>query len=210
MTAIDIVGNELGLSNPQRASKEVTLEGCLTRGQSMVTQSCAFRRCVIDRFGPFMPELTHEGIPLAFRCVALGRIGFLPTPLTKYRVGSGVSTYSGSDIRKLKTDEPSKFSKWYLTGFAQISRDIQRVKLKQDDASRLVGNNIEIYKSIHSINISNTFIEAMIIFYRSRMWNAAMLRALLRRSCPHWLYAAVIRTRSAVVLPKWRVRGRVD
>lgn len=124
---IDLKGRVIGSrSKPPFDYEHTSLKQIIQQGLSVRSQSHAFRRKVYDHFGDFEPFITNEGRPLAFREKLLGKIIFIDEPQTLYRIGSGISTYSGEDINKLTVSEPLKILGWQLTSMLQIQMDLEK------------------------------------------------------------------------------------
>jgi len=124
---VDINGRYLKVRDHIFEENHFTIKNIVNRQLSLVTQSHAFKKEVFDVFGPFREDLTHEGIAVTFREAVLGNIVYIDKPLTKYRIGSGVSTYSGGDIEKRKRLEPLKYATWRYTALRQMLDDYYKV-----------------------------------------------------------------------------------
>lgn len=191
---IDINGEFTSIRKHHFDASCLTIDGVVKSGLSVVTQSHAFRRVVFDIFGPFRSDLTQEGIAMAFREVALGRIAFIDEPLTKYRIGCGVSTYNGSDSYKIRYLEPVKYTKWYLSAFRQMRDDCEKINLDNKlFIIKIIEKNIKFFSNLYEINskkntmwrlVENTFIKPG--DFRS-------LRAVIRLLVPDKLYSSFLK-----------------
>lgn len=189
---MDVSGRILGERVSKRIVAGIDIDRCVGEGVSIVTQSCAFHREAFDRFGPFDPTLKHEGIAMAFRCAALGKIEFLSEPLTKYRLGSGISTYQGNDLIRIKKTEPIKIVLWYMTAFEQMKHDYLTgfVQLNTIQKRNLF-DNIEYYRKLLNINKGKSPIVSIVNILFHRGFDKRAFRALSRYYIPRGLYAAI-------------------
>lgn len=171
--------------------RDITMSNVLEKGVSIVTQSCAFRRSLLDRFGPFTDQLTNEGKAMAFRVAATGRICYVETPLTRYRIGTGVSTYIGQDVLRLKWQEPIKITEWYLSAYKQMLTDSQHLDDMQGANSAIsmkIRKQIRFYENLYKINTGAGLVGPLISNVIAKPADRRSLRAVLRRIAPKALY----------------------
>ncbi len=169
--------------------RNVTMSKVLEQGSSIVTQSCAFHRSVVDRFGPFSNQLTNEGKAMAFRVAASGRIAYVDEPLTFYRMGSGVSTYNGRDVARLKKDEPIKITGWYLSAYKQMLADCQHLREDQEAVRGEIQRQIKFYENLYKINTGAGLFCPLWRNFIAKPKDLRSLRAVLRRLTPTSLYS---------------------
>ncbi len=188
---IDTSGNILRVrKNSNRLSFEV--RQLIEQPRSMTTQSHAFRRIVYETFGTFRTDLTHEGYPMTFREASLGKIKSVDLPLTKYRIGSGVSTYNGKDVKRLKELEPIKISLWHYTSSLQIYDDINNnAHLYDKFLKKKADRNIKYFKNIYDINASKNPFIPFIKNITSNPFDLRSFRALFRRLMPNFIYRII-------------------
>lgn len=191
---IDLDGRHIRVRFHTQKEYETDLRIVVAYGQSVITQSHAFRRIAFEKFGPFRSDLTQEGIAMAFREASLGRVAFLEQPLTKYRMGSGTSTYSGRDIRLIKKDEPTKYANWYLSAFRQMRDDAEKIPelLSQESITRLE-QNISFYASLVEINSGGRIFTPLIRNFWIARRDTKSIRAVVRRLLPSSFYGFIKR-----------------
>ena len=145
---IDVDGRFIRNRTHSNDEAHTRLDQVALRGQSVITQSHAFKKYVFNAFGPFRDDLTQEGIAMAFRESAMGKVVFVRQILTKYRIGSGVSTYSGRDVLRIKYGEPIKYTNWYLSAYRQMLDDSTKLPYKITIKNIVVINkNIDFFTS---------------------------------------------------------------
>ncbi|MCV2877672.1 glycosyltransferase [Sedimentimonas flavescens] len=191
---IDVDGNTIRERRHSEKEYRTNLIDAVNTGQSVITQSHAFRRSVFTTFGPFRTDLTQEGIAMAFRESALGKVAFVDKCLTLYRVGSGVSTYSGGDLEKRKRLEPIKYTNWYLSAFRQMQEDS---KMLPKHLSRLLENklrrNVLFYSNLLKINDGRGLIIPLLLNIMIAPLDTKSIRAVARRVTPGSIYSKLIR-----------------
>jgi glycosyltransferase involved in cell wall biosynthesis len=177
--------------------KNIQLDDVCRNGTSVVTQSHAFRRDVFDHFGPLMSDLTNEGPVMAFRESSLGNVEYIDKPLTYYRVGSGVSTYSGDDALIIKEVEPLKISNWRRTSFSQIKADSQVgvIKLNSDNEA-MVEKKFQIFSNLFLINSKKYIISSFIRNMFLNPFHIPTIKAALRVMSPLWIYSKFLQTKN--------------
>lgn len=191
---IDLTGQKIRERRHLKEEYETNLEAVISKGQSVITQSHAFHRRAFDYFGPFRYDLSQEGIAMAFREATIGRVGFVSGCLTLYRIGSGVSTYDGSDVDRRKYSEPIKFTKWYLSAFSQMLDD--SMKLKTPLSDRMLAKlekNIEFYSNMLEINEGRRLLRPLIKNFLIRPLDTKSIRAAARVLFPRSLYSRLTR-----------------
>ncbi len=128
---IDFAGRVLGMRRPRVPDIIDSPYQVITDEIEVISQSHAFRRAAWDRFGPLGEAVTNESAVMAFREACIGRIALIPEALTHYRVGVGTSTRMGQTVEDLAVSEPSKYAKWWSSGFTQIARDARLIGLSE-------------------------------------------------------------------------------
>lgn len=94
----------------------------------IVTQSHIFRRSVIDKFGGFDENCSHESNVMLFREALIGRIIYVKEALTQYRIGSGTSTVSIKNDISLIISESIKINNWHFYATKNILNDLSKIK----------------------------------------------------------------------------------
>lgn len=187
---IDLRGNHVKLREHPAEVRNINSQEVIKNGRSVVTQSMAFRKEVFDSFGPLLKDLTNEGKAMAFRLTMSGSIKYIKEPLTKYRVGSGTSTYSGEDIAKNKYSEPLKINGWYLSAYRQMIADSNtRPSRVTKCQMRQLAEALEFHENIHSINEGLAYIRPVLRNLTLRPTDTRSLRAVTRRVMPRAIYA---------------------
>lgn len=191
---IDVNGNIVRERRHSKMEYETSLDEVVGRGQSLITQSHAFRRVAFSTFGPFKSDLTHEGKAMAFRETAIGKVGFVDQCLTLYRIGSGISTYAGNDAKKKKNSEPIKYTMWYLSAFSQMLEDSKKLhpSLPHNLHIRLI-KNIEFYSNLLKINEGRGLVIPLLRNILIYPCDQKSIRAVLRRITPKSLYSRIAR-----------------
>ena len=128
---MDLHGAVHEVANRDSSIREYTVEKIIRHGYKVVSQTHAFRKYVFDFFGPILASVTNEGAIMAFREAVLGKIVFIDQPTILYRIGSGTSTYSGRDSRRLKYHEPVKVVGWSLGFYDQLMMDLPRAGVER-------------------------------------------------------------------------------
>lgn len=191
---IDLSGKPLRERRHNPMDYQTSLGEVVGRGQSVITQSHAFRKVVFSTFGPFRPDLTHEGKAMAFREAALGNVGFISECLTLYRVGSGISTYAGKDIERIKISEPIKYANWYLTAFAQMLDDSKVLECPLDSNLRKkLKRNILFYSNLLAINEGRGGLSPVLKNLLLNPLDMRSIRAAIRRNAPRGVYSRFAR-----------------
>lgn len=187
---IDEEGTALRIRMHSDDVRDIAMANVLENGISIVTQSCAFHRSLLDRFGPFLDQLTNEGKAMAFRVAATGRICYVETPLTRYRIGTGVSTYAGLDVLRLKWNEPIKITEWYLSAYKQMLADFQRIDMQDAQLAirTKILKQIKFYENLYHINTGTKLVGPLINNVIAKPADRRSLRAALRRIVPISLY----------------------
>lgn len=186
---IDNDGKELyqgGLDAPDNLSD---LKKIVSFSLGVVSQSHAFRKCVHDYFGPYDSDVTNEGKVMAFREAILGRIAYIKEPLTYYRTGSGVSTYSGTDIDQLTLGEPRKVASWNFTAIKQIEKDCRRLEKIDASLLNLIHSRKSYLKKILDINTKSFAVLPLLQLAGNPSQFLFGLKAFLRRNAPRPLRA---------------------
>lgn len=186
---IDIKGRFVAYREHSMRDYDTQLGRVIRYGQSVITQSHAFKKVAFDRFGPFRSDLTQEGIGMAFRESAIGRVAFVNSPLTKYRIGSGVSTYAGRDLKMRKELEPIKYTMWYLSAFKQMLDDAKRIpEIVTKGDLEIISKNIEFYTSLMEINTGEGIVAPLLKNFFVHPTDTKSVRAVLRRLVPEAIY----------------------
>jgi glycosyltransferase involved in cell wall biosynthesis len=191
---IDTNGNFIRYRNHSKEQVDICLDRVTALGSSVITQSHAFKRIVFETFGRFQDDLTQEGIAMGFREAALGRVAFLEDHLTLYRMGSGISTYSGMNIEKLKSSEPIKFTIWYLSAFKQMKVDSVFIGNNFTEShARNIKNNITFFSLLNNINQGREMIPSLFKNFVAAPSDLRSVRAFARRAMPNFLYRIIKR-----------------
>ena len=191
---IDLTGRIIRERQHSKIQYETNLAEVIGKGQSVITQSHAFRRIAFDNFGPFKHDLTQEGIAMAFREAALGRVCFVPRSLTLYRIGSGVSTYAGNDAERKRKSEPVKYTKWYLSAFSQMLDDSGKLEEPLPNHMRAtLRKNIIFYSNLLKINEGRGIFCPLFENFLIRPKDTKSIRAVGRILFPTSIYAWLIR-----------------
>ena len=186
---IDTNGNFIRHRNHTKEQANICLDRVTAFGDSVITQSHAFKRIVFETFGRFQDGLTQEGIAMAFREAALGRVAFIEDHLTLYRMGSGISTYSGMDIEKLKESEPIKYTNWYLSAFRQMKADSLVIGSKfSDEHTKRIDKGIIFFTLLNNINQGHNSIPSLFKNFTAAPSDSRSIRAFVRRTMPKSLY----------------------
>jgi glycosyltransferase involved in cell wall biosynthesis len=194
ITEIDLEGRMLGMRTRTKDMSRLNLADVVATGQSVITQSHAFWRSVFTHFGPFRADLTHEGKAMAFREAALGGIGFVEESLTSYRVGSGISTYSGRDLAKRKHREPIKYTNWHLSAFRQMREDAKRLNPALSvELEETLHRNIRFYENLLRINEGTSLVSPVLRNLLASPRDTKSVRAALRQVLPDPIYARMLR-----------------
>ncbi|ADP69701.1 glycosyl transferase family 2 [Rhodomicrobium vannielii ATCC 17100] len=189
---INLVGQPIRERLHTSLESTTSLDKVIQRGQSVITQSHAFRKSVFDFFGPFRADLTQEGIAMAFRESSLGKVAFVDQCLTHYRIGCGVSTYSGADINKRRSSEPIKFTNWYLSAFQQMLDDSKSLPYKLSSKQiNIIKKNIAFYNNLLEINQEQRIITPLVRNFFMKPRDTKSLRAALRLFLPVSLYRRI-------------------
>ncbi len=165
-------------------TKESVVRFCLP----VSSQSHAFRAKAFKHFGPLRVDLTNEGAPMAFRELEFGDIKFIDTPTVYYRIGSGVSTYSGGDLETTKILEPIKIAQWRLSAYLQMRDDFDKTATKDPVVARNIELNIEFYSALIAINKNESPLRSLIRGLKLKTNMAVLIRAYLRVMAPKYAY----------------------
>lgn len=186
---IDTEGKFLKIRRRDHRDQNFNIQNLSQCPRSITTQSHAFWRRAFDHFGPFRSDLTHEGYAMTFREAALGEIRYLDKPLTKYRIGSGVSTYSGHEMKRMKISEPLKISRWHYTTALQMQDDIESCPdLFNDEIKAAVRKNVLFFHNLLSINLGQAYFFPLLHNMSLKPLDKRSLRAALRKFAPAWAY----------------------
>jgi len=124
---IDLEGVVVRKRNHPKHVRNISKSSVIETGRGIVSQSCCFRKEIIDRFPPFDPSLTYEAPALALRASVFGQVIYTDAALTRYRVGSGVSTKPKSSFVERYLYIPRKGSRWNRTSYRQLVLDLEEV-----------------------------------------------------------------------------------
>ena len=191
---IDLKSQQLKIRRHRDAKKDLSLKHVVEQGVSVISQSHAFYKRAFDHFGPLREDVTNEGIVMAFRETALGKVVFVDQPLTQYRVGSGVSTYSGADVVQRKAFEPVKITGWYLNAFRQMSEDSARLRPPLPRKhQKAIARNIRFYTALMEINTGAAYLGPLVKNFVAAPLDRRSLRALTRRFLPTYFYKLLLK-----------------
>jgi glycosyltransferase involved in cell wall biosynthesis len=186
---IDQEGRHLKVRRHLGERVELSLRNVTRHGLSVISQSHAFRKQVFEHFGPLSENVTNEGIVMAFREAAIGKIVFVDQPLTKYRMGSGTSTYAGAELKRRKEIEPIKITGWYLSAFQQMQKDATKLaRPLAINYQKEIECNFKFYTSLMEINTGAAFLRPLYKNFLVAPRDKRSLRAVIRRSLPASFY----------------------
>ena len=185
---IDINGNFVRVRDIPAEEQQVSLDSVVRNGMSLVTQSHAFRRSAFDSFGPFRNDLTQEGIAMSFREAIRGEILFIPEPLTSYRIGSGTSTYAGSDLKRMKYLEPIKVTGWYLSAYQQMLDDSRLLEEASNGLVQRIAKNIAFFSNLMKVNKREEFLAPLVGNLFIKPGDLRTMKAALRVLVPDFIY----------------------
>jgi hypothetical protein len=161
----------------------------------LAAQTHAFRKAVFDFFGPLLNSVTNEGAIMAFREAALGKIIFVDQPTILYRVGSGVSTYSGQDTTRLQHSEPLKVLGWSLSFYEQTLVDLERDDKLSDRYKDHILQKRNYYIALKLINTKRWQLRALAGVLKDNFRDTVAIRAFLRSNTPSLFYKILARVR---------------
>ena len=159
------------------------------RGMSRIaTQSCAFRREAFEAFGPLKSTVTQEAMVMGFRASYTG-VEYIAEPLTKYRIGSGVSTYQGRDIIRLRQLEPLKVSGWHKTSLEQMVEDVDFLDINlRKQLKPIIVKRLNYWSEVHVVNTVGFSRDTVNYILSGSHLGPELIRAILRNSIPLWFY----------------------
>ena len=170
--------------------RNLSLDSIIHSGRGVVSQAHAFRKVVFEAFGPLEGHLTNEGPAMAFRECLLGNIIYIPVPTVFYRIGSGVSTYSGSDLHLRKTLEPIKYTQWRLTAIRQMLVDLRKHKpADYIKVRKKLSKREQYFTNLLNINTKHKPLRSLISNMFLVGFDRTSLRAFVRVVCPISVYA---------------------
>jgi len=178
---IDLEGKELNVNQHPSNVRQPSMQSVVLQIRGVVTQSFCFRKSAFDIFGELSRDVTHEAIVYGFRAASLGKIRYISEPLTKYRIGSGISTSNVRNTPLHRQNEAIKVSGWRMTALNQIRRDLEiSTKFKPEyGLEDLINTELAKWELIHSINKGN--LPAVFEAIRTRyIFNKDVLRAVIR------------------------------
>lgn len=191
---IDQEGRHIRFRQHSAKKMRISLELVTGQGISVVSQSHAFRKIAFVHFGPLCEDVTNEGIVMAFRETALGKVVFVKQPLTKYRVGSGTSTYRGEDALRRKILEPIKITGWHLSAFRQIARDLEKLPpLLIRKHKKEIDQKIAFFSALMEINTGKAIFRPLLRNFLAAPRDQRSLRSVIRMSLPTSLYRFFLR-----------------
>ena len=185
---IDILGNKIGRSRTPPNNDKLTIEKLINEKQlGAFSQTHVFRKTVFEKFGPLNLWLTNEGLPMTFRELCLGKIAFVDEPTVLYRVGSGVSTYAGSDVDACTIYEPSKIAMWRFSAFSQICKDMEIVECVPALCKDQILRKRKYYECLWRINIQPFNVSSVLDLFKCGLIDARAIAAFMRRNSPQIL-----------------------
>lgn len=185
---VDVNGNFVRIREIPADEQQISLDSIVRHGTSLVTQSHAFRRSAFDSFGPFRSDLTQEGIAMSFREVIRGEILFISEPLTSYRIGSGTSTYAGTDLKRMKYLEPIKVTGWYLSAFQQMLDDSHHLEPANTELTQRIIKNIAFFSNLIKVNKREEFLAPLVGNLFIKPGDLRTMKAALRVLLPDFIY----------------------
>ena len=180
-------GKFIKIKKANSKQRKISRYNIIRNNTSVISQSHLFKTSIFSEFGPFSEALTNEGPAISFREICCGKIYYVETPLTKYRIGSGVSTYRGSEVTALQLTEPAKVILWRLTSFQQILTDMNKTACSTQEQSGVI-RKIKFYSNLYQINTKQAIIRPLILNLLSRPLDLSSLRAAIRVSLPPRIY----------------------
>lgn len=93
---IDEKGHELGLRDVVWFDDWQNLKLVIARLPPVGGSTHAWNVEAFRQFGPLSPSIVYEDKVIPFRMALIGKVGFIPKPLIKYRVHVGVTGHYGS------------------------------------------------------------------------------------------------------------------
>ncbi|WFM69998.1 glycosyltransferase family 2 protein [Halomonas sp. CKK8] len=184
---INEVGEFIKVKVSRKEKENISLNKVISECASVISQSHLFKCSVFHQFGPFLSDLKNEGPAISFRELYYGKIAYVSIPLTKYRIGSGISTYRGTDIRVLQSIEPIKVAEWRLSAYRQILSDLRHTNL-YDIYGCKVSKKIIFYQNLININSKKKIVRSLIENTALNPKDFSTLRAVIRILSPQAFY----------------------
>ncbi|MGC1863480.1 MAG: glycosyltransferase family A protein [Methylocystis sp.] len=185
---IDIFGNQIGQSKTPPNNGEMTMEKVVSEKQlGIYSQTHVFRKTVFEKFGPLNLSLTNETLPMTFRELCLGKIVYVDEPTVFYRVGSGVSTYGGSDVDACTIYEPLKIAMWRFSAFSQICKDMEMVECVPALCKDQILRKKKYYECLWRINSQRFNFSSVLDLFRCGLIDVRAIAAFMRRNSPKML-----------------------
>jgi glycosyltransferase involved in cell wall biosynthesis len=184
VTEIDLNGKQGRVRDHPHLRDGFTLEDVVRKGYGVVSQTHIFRKSIFNKYGGFDAGLTNEGRVMAFRELLEGRIAYVRNSTVLYRVGSGVSTYSGMDVERRTILEPQKVAGWALSATSQMLSDLNYASIDNKPLEDELRARNRYWRRIYELNGSPFNFAAVFDLLRSGMFDRRAARAFVRRSSP--------------------------
>ena len=190
---IDMNGAFVGLRRPAVPKLIRSPEQAICGAIEVISQSHAFRKSVFAKFGPLGSEVTNESAIMAFRESCLGGIYLIEKPLTRYRIGVGVSTSRGRTVEELSIGEPLKYANWWFSAYRQIADDAKKHSINAG-LEKIINRRLSYYRAIYEINLIPFNFGALFTSIYSGGFLAGF-KAFVRRNAPKPLLRSIYRQR---------------
>jgi len=172
----------------RRKDKQVgspTIINAIERRFAINTQSHCFRKNMMEQFPPLNSDLTYEEPCMTVRELLTGCVEHVPKITVNYRVGSGVSTYQGKDIDRIKRTEPAKVAEWRRSSSQQIFDDLQffapnNYKSEKENLKKKISGAARL----REINLRSLMIRYALQNLHERIYVRETIRAFIRRNSP--------------------------
>jgi glycosyltransferase involved in cell wall biosynthesis len=192
---IDLMSRSSGkIRRKSHQKNHPSIMDVIFRRFSVNTQSYCFNKEVFQRYPKLNSDLTYEAPCMTLRALLAGNVEYVPKITVKYRIGSGVSTYSGQEKDKIKVHEPVKIAEWRRSSAKQMLDDLNFFDsdgfVKQ---KRVLRKIIRGSLRLREINEQPFQIYLTILNVFSLNYALESLRALFRRNIPFFLWKLIKR-----------------
>ena len=154
---IDLEGKESNVRQHPSNVRQPSMQSVALQTRGVITQSFCFRKSAFDIFDQLSRDVTHEAIVYGFRAASLSKIRYISEPLTKYRIGSGISTSNVRYTPLHRQNEAIKVIRWRMTTLNQIKHDLEiSTKFKPKyGLEDLINTELAKWELFHYINKGN-------------------------------------------------------
>ena len=154
---IDLEGKESNVRQHPSNVRQPSMQSVALQTRGVITQSFCFRKSAFDIFDQLSRDVTHEAIVYGFRAASLSKIRYISEPLTKYRIGSGISTSNVRYAPLHRQNEAIKVIRWRMTTLNQIKHDLEiSTKFKPKyGLEDLINTELAKWELFHYINKGN-------------------------------------------------------